>query len=420
MTAFYMVRLYYRTFEGDFRGWTLGRPSLLAKQEQAQHHTPDTHALDTDHEGEEDETAAPHHEEDLSQPSYPPHESPKAMTYPLIILAAFAVLAGVLNPGFHIAAQPMEHWLEPVFEAATKGAISIKEGGEALGFQLELATGGILAFAVGTGIALWMYHSQKGAPAEALSRWYMRTMNRNTTIATGAVPAGIVGLNAVAGVFGKGFLPSFYGAGFVWAALFFFGFVRLFQGLAMPKEGSDKIEVNKRPTLDDVYEALPIAAVDSLAETATAVDATIVDGLIARVTSAVVAAAGTVLRAFQNGVVHVYAAMMVLGLVIVGGFFVMPHATATVTMADPNKPATNDFKVQAGPGMGYLYRWDADNDGKPDGDWKADDDTRTIHLDPQSGKKEQLVNLEVANAFGFVGRKQIAVVAPEVTENVLR
>src|SRR5271165_416854 len=33
MTAFYMCRLYFLTFWGSFRGWTVGRPSLLARQE---------------------------------------------------------------------------------------------------------------------------------------------------------------------------------------------------------------------------------------------------------------------------------------------------------------------------------------------------------------------------------------------------
>src|SRR3984885_5008206 len=35
MTAFYMFRLLFLTFWGDFRGWTIGRPSVIAKQEAA-------------------------------------------------------------------------------------------------------------------------------------------------------------------------------------------------------------------------------------------------------------------------------------------------------------------------------------------------------------------------------------------------
>ena len=39
-----------------------------------------------------------HHEEDLSQPGPPPHESPLAMTIPLVILATAAIVAGLFNP----------------------------------------------------------------------------------------------------------------------------------------------------------------------------------------------------------------------------------------------------------------------------------------------------------------------------------
>src|SRR6185312_6597276 len=112
LTAFYMCRLYFLTFWGDFRGWTIGRPSLLAQHERERQH--DKHdALEADHE---------HHEEDLSQPGYAPHESPWQMTIPLVILAAFSLFAGILNPGFHLLKEkPMDHWLEPVFKAASEG-----------------------------------------------------------------------------------------------------------------------------------------------------------------------------------------------------------------------------------------------------------------------------------------------------------
>src|SRR5260370_35376638 len=113
LTAFYMCRLYFLTFWGDFKGWTVGRPSLLAKQELK--------AAAPSHDHEEGEPS--HAQEDLSQPGYPPHESPWQMTVPLIILAAFSLLAGSLNPGFGIVTEkPIEHWLEPLFKAATQGA----------------------------------------------------------------------------------------------------------------------------------------------------------------------------------------------------------------------------------------------------------------------------------------------------------
>jgi len=334
LTAFYMCRLYFVTFWGDFRGWTVGRPSLLAKQELAG----DTH-------GHDDEGEHAEHHEDLATPGYPPHESPWQMTVPLIILAAFSVFAGWLNPGFHIIKQmPMDHWLDPVFKSATEGAVLFGHGNDtkwAEAMTWPLALGGLSAFAVGTAIAYWVYVVRRGEPAKRLAE---------------AVP----------------------------------GLYRL---------------VLDKWRVDELYENTVIAAVDSLAETAAVVDKTIVDGIIARLTSLVVAAAGTILRAFQNGVVHVYAAMMVLGLAAVGWFFAVPHPNATVVDA-----GNDDYVITAAPGLGYGYRWDADGDGKFEKDAFGGDTTLKLHLEPGKG---QNVRLEVKNSFGLVAGKTIHVERPK-------
>src|SRR6185436_5302509 len=83
--------------------------------------------------------------------------------------------------------------------------------------------------------------------------------------------------------------------------------------------------------IDELYEATVIAGVESLAETSAMFDKWFVDGIISRLTALVVAAMGAVLRAFQSGVVHVYAAVMVMGIAVFGWFFVWhPNASATV------------------------------------------------------------------------------------------
>jgi len=75
LTAFYMFRLFYMTFHGDFRG----------TPEQA-HHV---------------------------------HESPGSMTVPLMVLAAGSVLAGYVGlPPLSGLPNLFEHFLEPVFEPA--------------------------------------------------------------------------------------------------------------------------------------------------------------------------------------------------------------------------------------------------------------------------------------------------------------
>src|ERR1700722_2357315 len=89
LTAFYMCRLYFLTFWGDFKGWTVGRPSLLARHERASA----VRVAAADH-VDDDEGEADHaHHEDLATPGHAPHESPWQMTVPLIILAAFSLFA---------------------------------------------------------------------------------------------------------------------------------------------------------------------------------------------------------------------------------------------------------------------------------------------------------------------------------------
>jgi NADH-quinone oxidoreductase subunit L len=333
LTAFYMCRLYFLTFWGDFKGWTVGRPSLLAREEvEGGGH--DAHG---DHEHD-------HPAEDLSTPGYAPHESPWQMTIPLMILAVFAVCGGLLN---RLGGRPMDHWLEPVFRAAKEGAIVLVGGphDEAWADAREhFATGfGVLAFASGTALAWWMYLKEKGAPAARLAA-------------------------------------------------------------AMPRLHQLVLDKWK---IDELYDATILAGVDSVAETSAAVDKYIVDGLLARGTSLLVAASGSVLRAAQTGVVHVYAATMVVGLVAMGWFFAMPHPNATVADA-----GNDDYVITAAPGLGYAYRWDADNDGAPDKPEFGPDATLKLHVD---AGKTATVRLEVRNAFGLVQSRAIPVAHSRAT-----
>jgi NADH-quinone oxidoreductase subunit L len=334
MTAFYMFRALFLTFWGDFRGWTVGRPSLLAKGEAS---------------------GATHGHEDLTVPGYPPHESPRMMTIPLVVLAACSIFAGLIfNAGpFHVAAlHSMDRWLEPVFDdSAIKTAVQLHDG--ALKLEWPLALGGLAAFAVGSGIAYWMYIAEKGAPAKRLAQ---------------AVP----------------------------------GLYRL---------------VLDKWRVDELNAAWgPAAWVDALADTSASIGETIVDGVVAKLTSGIVALAGGILRAFQNGVVQVYATMMVIGLVGFGWFFVAPHAAIAV---DSSAGESNgDYVVSASPGLGYQYQWDTNGDGKPDADKFTDQASVKIHLDDG---KSQTVRVEIANAFGFHARTSVSLARPaRVAESEVR
>jgi NADH-quinone oxidoreductase subunit L len=329
MTAFYMFRCFFLTFHGTFRGWEIGRGSAFRS-------LPALEEVEHDH---EDAPEHHHTEEDLTVPGRAPHESPWQMTVPLIILAAFSCVAGFLNPAPITHALPMDHWLEPVFEATYKiggdpGPILTKADAHSLAWPL--AFGGIAAFAIGTGIAYWMYMMKAGEPAKELSER----------------------------------MPGLY------------------------KLLYDKWRV------DELYEKTVLAAVDALADTMAQVDRYIVDGILARGTALVVAAFGHLFRAFQNGVVHVYAMAMVIGLAALAWHFGAPHPEGTVTEKD------GDYVVEAGPGMGYMFRWDADGDGKADTDFAPSQTSVKVHLEPG---KTQNVTLEVKNAFGFVAAKKFVI-----------
>ena len=98
--------------------------------------------------------------------------------------------------------------------------------------------------------------------------------------------------------------------------------------------------------IDELYDMTVVAGLDSLADTAAIFDKYVVDGIIARFTSLVVAALGTVLRAVQSGVVHLYAAVLALGIVAIGWFFVLrPQARVTIVETD-----RGHYAVEAAPG----------------------------------------------------------------------
>jgi NADH-quinone oxidoreductase subunit L len=129
LTAFYMFRLLILTFFGAYRGAGPGlvpRPVVPAPvfADAGGHghgHEPDAvagHARDAH--GAAHASPDPHdagHAGHAGAPPALPHESPAAMTIPLVVLAALAVVAGFLGlpQAFAANANAFEHWLAPVF-----------------------------------------------------------------------------------------------------------------------------------------------------------------------------------------------------------------------------------------------------------------------------------------------------------------
>ena len=185
--------------------------------------------------------------------------------------------------------------------------------------------GGFAAFAVGTGVAYWMYIMKRGAPAKRLAQ--------------------------------------------AWPGLY---------RLVMDKW-----------RIDELYDNTALAMVDALADTVRRVRQRRSSTASSPGHSALIVErrSGRILRAFQTGVVHVYAAFMVLGLVAFGWFFVAPHARTSIDASAASD--SGDYVVNAGPGMGYQYRWDTNGDGKPDAQHiRRSGQQVKIHLD--AGKTQKV------------------------------
>jgi len=280
MTAFYMFRLYFLTFSGEYRG--------------GPDHAHDDHAA-TDH-------AAAHDAHGHGEP----HESPWAMTFPLVVLGLGAIFGGYLWVGIaHF--EPWVHWLEPALgsigEADHSGAVVV------------MACGTFVAVA-GWFLAYSWYFKPSESPARLAATW-----------------------------------------------------PRLHQFLF------DKWRV------DELYEGTILAASRGLGMVSAGFDKAAVDGLLARATALAVEAASFVFTRIQTGIVHTYAGVMVLGMLVVAWWFTVPHVKLMVA-----EPDGSEVKFSAGAGLGYEYRWDFDGDGEFDTDWSSDSaqthDYGGQHLEP--------------------------------------
>jgi NADH-quinone oxidoreductase subunit L len=323
MTAFYMFRAYFLTFHGEFRGWKIVS-GWKAK------HGHDDHGHDDHHEE--------HHDAGKPVEGPKPHESPLAMTLPLVVLAAFAVFAGFLMAE-PIHVEPLGHLLEPVFTTAKSAVVMRYEGIEKLTWPMMGP--GVAAFLAGTGAAMVVYLNKGGAPEEQFKK---------------AAP----------------------------------GLYKLLY---------DKWRI------DELYDATVVGMVDALADIFTTADKWIIDGILAKVSAALVGFFGTVLRTFQTGRMQVYAAAMTIGLAGLGWFLVRPHAEATVD--DTKLRAGGEVVISAAPGPGYTYRWE----GTGPGDQKDFGATREVKVTLNPGEKKDVV-LHVRNAFAQEARHSIPITRP--------
>jgi proton-translocating NADH-quinone oxidoreductase chain L len=153
LTAFYTARAYFMTFWGEVK---------IPAEAFSHAHGGDTHA-------------APEPHGELTAPPGEVHESPPVMTYPLMVLAAGAVFAGILlGPTGLFESFLDHHWIESFPDAIqTRGEIS-HFSFSVMAISTVFALGGI-------GLAYWMYVRAPGFAdrlARALATAYELSRNK--------------------------------------------------------------------------------------------------------------------------------------------------------------------------------------------------------------------------------------------------
>ncbi|PYR52664.1 MAG: NADH-quinone oxidoreductase subunit L [Acidobacteria bacterium] len=210
MTAFYMFRLMSMTFFGSYRGpaWEAAHHGHGAAA-AAHGHGP---AHDAGHPSADDHGHGGH------GGWHGPHESPRAMTVPLMALAVGAVFAGFFGiPGALGGSNEIEHFLEPSFTAsagsgehATEAhALAAAGHGEGSGAESHEVSGaaelGLMAFSVaiaaaGIGLARRFYVTNpeiadglatrfSGAHRTLSNKYYVDELY-NATVISGTMNAG--------------------------------------------------------------------------------------------------------------------------------------------------------------------------------------------------------------------------------------
>ena len=145
--------------------------------------------------------------------------------------------------------------------------------------------------------------------------------------------------------------------------------------------------------IDELYRETIVGTLELIADICVWFDKWIVDGILSRVTSFVIALLGSSVRLFQTGRVQTYAAFIVLGLGGISWFMMTPHAEAAIA----TDHETGKYKLSAEPGIGYGYRWDSNGDGQFETPSFGDQ----LSIDVELARTERrTVTLQVRDIFG--------------------
>ncbi len=302
MTAFYMFRLYFRTFHGEFKGG----------------HAP--------HEG--------HAEHDEHEEDHEPHESPDTMTVPLYVLAGGSAIVGLLGLP-HLLHLPnwWASWLTPQYErflaALHEGGAEAEAVARANDAAHEVANPAVATLAFRDPVST-----------------QMELIHGPSWVALGAMAIG-----TLAAVVGIGLAYSWY----------FQRDGEPAEALKARMPGLHKILMNKW-YVDELYGSTVIAFNKWLGVFAANVDRFFVDGILAGVTAAAVKASGFVITRTQTGAVYAYAGMFVLGLAGLGWWFTYPHPS----LRGQVDGATVSWEAGRGLGYEYRWDFDSDGEFEVD------------------------------------------------------
>ena len=175
ITAFYMFRMYFSTFEGEFRGTDktiqlqLKREQLMAMGASLGPGAMNPQELTLAEETHGDDHDDHHH-------SDTPHESPFAMTFPLMALAVPSMLIGLVGT-------PFANYFEAFIHPPGEELLELAESAEAFDWSEFLIMGGssVGIGLIGITLAVMMYRTRvidPGAIASQIKPLYQFSKNK--------------------------------------------------------------------------------------------------------------------------------------------------------------------------------------------------------------------------------------------------
>jgi NADH-quinone oxidoreductase subunit L len=155
LTAFYMFRLMALTFLGPYRG-----PAWAPAAHDPDGRGHSAHGPDAGAQGHGGSAVGP--ASSAGEAWHGPHEAPRIMTLPLLVLAVGAIVAGFVGiPAALGGSNAIEHFLEPSFTA--RGVEAVVHEAPHLGWLGEIGLMG-LSVAVAVLGLVWAYHAYVRRP----------------------------------------------------------------------------------------------------------------------------------------------------------------------------------------------------------------------------------------------------------------